>query len=141
MIKSRPGKSKTTSQLIKELDTVFSEFIRLRDCDHQGTVKCFVSSERVWWRDADAAHFVDRAHMATRWSPTNVHACSQHSNRYDPNHKALYRLAMYQYYGGEAVTELEMSGRSYTKHTSAELIEMIAIFNDQVKMLRNLKKL
>jgi hypothetical protein len=121
MIKTRPQKTKTTSQLMKELDTVFSEFIRLRDCDHQGTVKCFVTGDKIWWKEADAAHWRPRQHMGTRWDERNVHACTPDSNRFDPNHLTDYDMAMIRNYSIETMSEIMDASKSIMKWTAAEL--------------------
>jgi len=141
MIKTRPQKTKTTSQLIKELDDIFSLYVRLNEADAYGTVTCFVTGERVYYRDADAAHFIDRAHMATRWDTENVHACTQETNRYDPDHKKKYRLAMVRKYGAGTVESLEVHSRSLMKRTAHELTETIETFKEEVKKLRALKKI
>jgi hypothetical protein len=140
MIKTRPQK-KTTSQLIKELDEVFSLFVRLRDADRQGTVSCFVTGERIYYKDCDAAHFIDRAHMATRWDEMNVHAVTRDSNRYDPGHKEKYRTMMIVKYGLMKVAALDDKGRSLMKHTSHDLLGLIDLYKEEVKKLRALKKI
>lgn len=140
MIKTRPQK-KTTSQLIAELDTVFSQYCRLRDADKQGIVTCFVTGERIYFKDCDAAHFIDRAHMATRWDEMNVHACSRDSNRYDQDHKSKYKLAMIRKYGNLAVVKLEHLGHSLMKFTSAELLEKLVYYRLECEELRALKKI
>lgn len=141
MIKTRPQK-KTTSQLTKELDTVFSEFIRLRDADHNGTVTCFVSGEKVFWNDGcDAAHFCNRQHMDTRWLETNVHACTAYSNRWDPDHLEKYHAKMVARYGPEFTFNLQRRAKSTMKFTSTEIIEKIEFYKEEVKKLRALKKI
>jgi Bacteriophage Lambda NinG protein len=141
MIKTRPQKTKTTSQLIKELDDVFSEFIRLRDCNHQGTVKCFVTGEKVWWRDSDAAHFHPRQHMGTRWDERNVHATTRDTNRYQADHLDMYERVMYVHYSLEILNELHWAAKSAMKFTAFELQEKITHYSEEVKKLRALKKI
>lgn len=141
MIKTRPQKTKTTSKLIKEMDEVFSLFVRLRDADRQGTVSCFVTGERIYYKDCDAAHFIDRAHMATRWEESNVHACTVDSNRYDPDHLEKYEKAMDKAMGHSWVMYLKTQSKMLTKFTAAELQEKIEFYKEEVKKLRALKKI
>jgi len=142
MIKTRPSKSKTTSQLIKELDTVFSEFIRVRDADHDGTVICFVTGEKVFWNDGcDAAHFCNRQHMSTRWDEMNVHACTSTSNRHDTDHLPVYGHKMILKYGPEAFHALLDRRRALTKFTAFELQEKIDHYKEEVRKLRASKKI
>lgn len=132
-------KEKTLSTLIKELDTVFSLFIRARDADNSGTVTCFVSKERVWWRDADAAHFVGRSKMPTRYNEMNVHACSKESNQYDPDHHTKYYKRMDEFYGWRIRQDLEALGNSLQKFTRPELEEMIIEYTEKTKEIRKSK--
>jgi hypothetical protein len=140
MIKTRPQK-KTTSQLIKELDDVFSLFVRLRDSDSQGTVTGFITGERIWWRDCDAAHYCSRQHMATRYDEMNVHACSVDSNRYDQDHLEKYGQALNKKYGWDEVLRLVNKSHQLTKFTAFELQEMIDRYKITVAELRRVKKI
>lgn len=141
MIKTRPQKTKTTSQLIKELDEVFSLFVRARDCDSLGLITCFVSGARVPWKQADAAHYMSRKHMATRFEEYNVHACSIDSNRFDPDHDVKYHTKMVLKYGRELPLQLDNMSKSMVKFTAAELQEKIEFYKEEVKKLRALKNI
>jgi hypothetical protein len=134
-------KEKSLAILTKELDTVFSEFIRLRDADENGTVTCFVSGERIYWRDADAAHYHVRQHMGTRWDEMNVHACSVDSNRYDPDHHEKYEKKMVEKYTLHYVIILGWRSKSLLKPTRSDLEEMIEKYKSKVAELRKLKGL
>ncbi|MBW3545546.1 MAG: recombination protein NinG, partial [Bacteroidetes bacterium] len=70
----KPGKKTDRQKLIAKLDTIFSEFIRLRDSDHQGVCKCITCGDLKHWREMDAGHFVTRENMGTRWEEENVNA-------------------------------------------------------------------
>jgi len=47
MIKVTKSKAKSVAQLTKELDEIFSLFIRYRDSDYLGNVTCFVTGKRL----------------------------------------------------------------------------------------------
>ena len=63
-------KKKTTSQLKKELDKVFSIYIRQKYAK-DGLVECYTCGKRGEWRYLQCGHFVSRSHTATRWSEDN----------------------------------------------------------------------
>jgi Bacteriophage Lambda NinG protein len=65
-------KSESISSLVKELDTVFSLYIRLRYADKEGMVTCYTSGKVVHWRKIQAGHFISRRHYNTRWNEINV---------------------------------------------------------------------
>lgn len=134
-------KEKSLAVLTKELDEVFSLFIRLRDADENGTVTCFVSGERIYYRDADAAHYFVRQHMGTRWDEMNVHACSVDSNRYDPSHHDKYADKMVIRYSAMDFILLKERSKSLAKFTRSDLLEMIEKYKVKVSELRKIKKL
>jgi|SRR5688572_18769833 len=136
-------KQKTTSlpTLIKELDTVFSLFIRLRDADERGTVTCFVTGEKVWWKDSDAAHFIPRGIMPTRYNERNVHACTKESNQFDEHHQAMYEKKMIEAYGHNFVIGLVMESRHLEKFMRHEIEEKIEHYKMQVSKLKKSKGL
>ena len=74
-------------KLIAKLDTVFSEYIRLRDSNKEGICKCITCGEYKHWREMDAGHFISREHMATRWEEENAHAQCPSCNRFKSGSK------------------------------------------------------
>lgn len=56
-------KQKTLSKLKKELDSVFSKFIR------QGATECYTCGGKG---TLQAGHFVSRTYLSTRWDEDNV---------------------------------------------------------------------
>lgn len=62
---------KTTSQLKKELDKIFSIYVRTRDSKN-GFGCCYTCNKRVHIKQAHAGHFVSRQYLATRWQENNV---------------------------------------------------------------------
>lgn len=56
------------------LDEIFSIFIRLRDADVNGNVKCCTCPAMFKWSDGrhiNCGHFMSRRHRATRWEEKN----------------------------------------------------------------------
>src|SRR6187401_1190895 len=98
--KQKKKSNKTDRQkLIVKLDTVFSEFIRLRDSDMQGICKCITSGEFFHWRDCDAGHFITRENMATRWDEQNVNAQGIGDNRFKSGKQFEHGLAIDKKHG------------------------------------------
>lgn len=134
-------KPKSVASLKKELDGIFSAFIRLRDADNSGTVTCFVTGERIFWKDADAAHWIVRAKMATRYDERNVHACSIDSNRFDPDHTQVYSVRLSERYGEGIADELISKASGLQKFTRPEMEGMIMNYKRKVKELKKQKGL
>lgn len=64
-------KKKTTAQLKKDLDKIFSQFVRQSNADENGMVDCYTCSKRLHWKEMQCGHFVSRQHLATRYSEDN----------------------------------------------------------------------
>lgn len=135
-------KEKSLAILENELDDIFSDFIRLRDADERGTVICFVTGEKVFYKDADAAHFQGRGNKQTRYLEDNVHACTRDSNRYDPNHQLQYRYAMIAKYGLKRTEEIEFRAKNdRTKFMRSDYEYMISHYKGEVAKLKREKGL
>ena len=65
-------KKESVSKLKKELDRVFSLYIRQRGADHNGMTHCVTCGYPAHWKEMDAGHYVPRQDLATRWDPRNV---------------------------------------------------------------------
>ena len=134
-------KQKSLATLTKELDSVFALYVKLRDCDESGIVKCFVTGERLWYLDCDAAHFIPRAQMGTRWDEMNVHATSIDTNRFDDNHFTDYWNALNKAYTWGQIKSLQQRGRSLQKYMRHEIQDLIYLYTDKVKELKRVKGL
>ncbi len=75
--KKRPEKLST---LIKKLDKVFSQFIRLRDTDENGNGNCCTCSKNIHYKEGEAGHFRGRGRYSTRWEECNVNMQCHYCN-------------------------------------------------------------
>lgn len=117
------------SKSIKTLDEVFSRYIRRRDCPN-GIGRCISCGALISYDTCDAGHYIGRAHTATRWNETNVHAQCRICNRHKYGNLKAYRRRLVELYGVEAVEELErMKHLTVCLHESdyRELIEYYKI--------------
>jgi hypothetical protein len=64
-------KTKTTSQLKKDLDKVFSIYIRTKYADDNGIVKCYTCPYRDHYKKLQNGHLVSRYFTATRYDERN----------------------------------------------------------------------
>lgn len=106
--KSEPREIVMTKQ--EKADKVFSEWVRQRDANDQGFIKCYCGAY-VHWKDADASHFVSRQHLHTRYDERNVHASCRKCNRFLEGNKEDYSLFLIKKYGPEIFKELNENKR------------------------------
>ena len=69
------AKKPTRSKLIKKLDTVFSQYVRLSNADDRGYCTCVTCGKKGQMEDRrnnQAGHFISRANYSTRWDERNV---------------------------------------------------------------------
>lgn len=68
---TKKPKSKTQAQLKKQLDTIFSIYIRQRDSDQDGIGTCYTCGKRAHWKQLQNGHFISRSYLATRFHEDN----------------------------------------------------------------------
>jgi hypothetical protein len=66
------SKTKKKPNPKKELDRVFSLYIRQSYADSNGYVQCYTCNAQKHWKDMHCGHFVSRSHLATRFDEDNV---------------------------------------------------------------------
>ena len=77
------AKKLTRSKLVKKLDAVFSQYIRLKDADEFGNATCFTCGKVDHWKKLQNGHFQSRKHYATRWDEMNCQVqCVSGCNMY-----------------------------------------------------------
>ena len=83
----------TISKLKKKLEGLFSHYIRRRNADHLGRVKCFTCGIEKHWKEQQAGHFQSRSHHSTRWDEINVQVQCVKCNMYRQGEQ--YKFGMY----------------------------------------------
>jgi hypothetical protein len=66
---------------LKDLDSAFSWFVRLRDTDEFGYGKCCTCPTHVSVTEADCGHFISRGSMTLRYHEWNSHIQCRSCNR------------------------------------------------------------
>lgn len=109
-------KRKTLAQLEKQLDTIFSIYIRERDKHRCVTCGAHAS---------DAGHYISRSNRLLRWDEHNVNAQCRRCNNFLSGNLSVYSMYILNHYGEETLRELHEKSRKTFKPSRAWLIEMI----------------
>ena len=125
---------------IAKLDRVFSEYIRLRDSDKNGYGKCITCGKVIHWKDGDAGHAINRAHMSTRFDEMNVHLQCRHCNRFREGEIVEYSMALVKKYGQARLDILLAKKHFQSKMGDFEANQLIEHYKNLVKALKNAKK-
>jgi hypothetical protein len=127
--------------MVKKLDTVFSQYIRLRASDHRGMGECFTCGSVRHYTEVDAGHFMSRACMITRWDETNVQFQCKRCNGFRSGEQFLFARKLDEVYG-EGTAETMLHNSKFTrKFTRDELETMYYHYKRKVDELRSTKGL
>lgn len=108
-VKNKP-KKKSLSKYKKELDRVFSIFIRERD---EG--QCYTCPNKGEIKKMQAGHFVPRQYLAVRWDEVNVHCQCYACNVLYNGQPSAYAARLEKDYGPGTVEMLEGKRKILTK--------------------------
>lgn len=135
--KSDKPKKRQVSQatLVKKLDKVFSQYIRLRDAFPNGTFRCISCGHIKPFEQADAGHYHSRRHMSTRFDEENVSSECRACNRFSADHLIGYRENLIRKIGIQRFQLLEVKAHSTKKWSCFELEQLIKYYSVLVKKL------
>ena len=117
--KKKP-KAKTRSYYVKQLDSVFSLYIRQSKPN-----VCVTCGKKDDPKNLQNGHFYSRAKYPTRWHEDNCHPQCPRCNVFMKGMYIEYTMFMIDKYGREYVDELKELAYSRKKITTVEIKEMI----------------
>lgn len=124
------------SNLKNQLDTVFSQYIRLRDMIPNTTIfRCISCGMIKPINQADCGHYINRQHMSTRYSEINCNAQCRHCNRFDEGNMQGYRRGLVNKYGETKVTLLESQKYEVRKYSDFEYKALIQHYKKEIKRI------
>lgn len=123
--KKREAKKESKSRLTKDLDKVFSIFIRQR-----GKGKCISCGAQSEWKNMQCGHYIRRSVMNTRWDEDNCHSQCMPCNVFKSGNYPAYTLALMSKYGADIIEELNERSQQIKKWEKDELKEMIKKYSE-----------
>lgn len=126
---------KSKSSLIRTLDTVFSQFTRLRDTI-SGTGRCISCQKVITYDTCDCGHYINRKHMSLRFDEKNCNAQCRSCNRFDEGNIQGYRKGLIEKYGEKEVELLEIKKYNVSNLGIFELETLIKEYKKKVKELK-----
>lgn len=124
---------------IAKLDRVFSEFVRLRDADKNGYVRCISCGKVNHWKEVDCGHYVNRKHLSTRWHEKNCNAQCRACNRFDEGNMLGYHRGLVKKYGEKVIEELDVMRHQTSKLSDFEGQLLIKDYQNKVVDLKKAK--
>jgi len=134
-------KKPTVSSLKKKCWTVFSLYIRTRDCLKTTGCKdwglCVTCGKRYHIKLLQAGHFIPGRHNANLFSEKGTHAQCYNCNINLRGNTLEYRRQIIQMYGDGADTRLEDEAQQIKKFTPQDLIELEGYYKNKIKEIQN----
>lgn len=129
------GKAKTHAKLKKELDAVFSKYIRWYYADANGMVECYTCGQVKPVKEMQAGHFQSRRHTSTRWDTEygNVKPQCVKCNMFAQGEQYLFGQKLKAEIGEQAVDELIALSRKSVKYSKADLEYLIEVYKEKLK--------
>lgn len=116
-------KEKKIAKLKKDLDAVFSQYIRKRDGG-----RCFTCGKIDDVKKMQNGHFVQRHYLATRYDERNNHCQCIGCNLFKNGNMAEYAERLCKKYGPEILEQLNLKKHSLVKYNRAWYEEQIAYY-------------
>ncbi len=126
------AKKLTRSKLVKKLDSVFSQYIRLKDADEFGNATCFTCGKVDHWKKLQNGHFQSRKHYSTRWLEQNCQVQCAGCNVFRYGEQFLFSKYLDEKYGDGTSEELYYKAKETIKLADFELEEMILKYKSLV---------
>jgi hypothetical protein len=123
------------NKLIASLDKVFSEYIRRKDADENGYVRCYTSGKIFHWKDIQCGHFISRRHLSTRWYEKNAKPQSVAENMFNQGNGPVFARRLIEQYGPGILEELEIKKNNVCKMGPFEYRILIKEYQDKIKNL------
>lgn len=101
-------KLKSLSKLKKELDSVFSQYQRIRFADKDGMVRCYTNPNvKMHWTKAHNGHYITRGCLNLRWHLDNSRPQSPGENIWKHGNPIQFRENLVKELGEGGVRYLE----------------------------------
>jgi len=116
------------STLVKNLDTVFSQYIRLRYAKDE-IAECVTCGKKDHYKKLQCGHFMSRRHYSTRWDENNVGVQCYGCNITSQGQQFLFA----KYLGLELAEQMVLKSKQTVKFTDNDLQDMIQHYKDKLK--------
>jgi len=121
---------------LSQLDSTFSKYIRFKESDHRGFVKCCTCPTVKHWKEMQCGHYYSRSHMKTRWDERNAHAQCHECNCIKFGNLDVYSEFMNQKYTTQDIDELwQFVFWRFDGFMQYEIDELTKYYKNKIKQL------
>jgi len=126
---------KTRTKVVKELDRVFSLYIRQRHANLDGFVECVTCGAVKHWKDMDAGHFQSRRKYSTRWDEQNVFPQDKRCNIFNQGEQFIFGKRLDEMFGNGTADKIIQRSNQTIKFSTQELEEKIEYYKLKINQL------
>lgn len=124
------------SKLEKQLDSLFSKYIRLLWADRYGMLYCFTCDDRIHWKKAHAGHFKRRGrHHSLRWNYVNVAPQCYTCNCTKNGMEETFKENLIKGYGADILEYIEKKEKVLFKLSEDWLKSQIVFYSTLVRKM------
>ena len=125
------AKKLTRTKLVKKLDTIFSQYIRLKNSVDE-IATCFTCGKQDHWKKLQNGHFQSRRHYSTRWDETNCQVQCSGCNVFKYGEQFLFSQNLDNKFGQGTARRLHIKAQQTIKLADFELEDMIINYKNFV---------
>ena len=124
-------KKLTRGKIVKKLDSVFSQYIRLKDSVNEMTT-CFTCGKVDHWKKLQNGHFMSRRHYSTRWDETNCQVQCAGCNVFRYGEQYKFSVALDDRYGPGTADKMLQQSKQIVKFSTIDLEDLIIKYKNAV---------
>jgi len=125
------AKKLTRSKVVKKLDAVFSQYIRLRESVNEVST-CFTCGKEDHWKKLQNGHFMSRKHYSTRWDEINCQVQCAGCNVFKYGEQYKFSIELDQKYGSGTADEMLQQSKQIVKYSTMDLEDLIIKYKSLV---------
>lgn len=138
--KVRKGADKTVSALMKELDAVFSRWVRISNSDPEGYASCFTCGFRAHYKKLQNGHYISRYYKKYRFDERNCRVQCSMCNMWKSGDIPAYRMKLIAEIGSAEVESMECDYKELYRLDKDFLCEKIAHYKALLESVDNSEK-
>ena len=129
------AKKRKRSTIVKELDRVFSQYVRMRGANLDGFASCVTCGTVRPWKQLQCGRFMSRRKYSTRWHEVNCQVQCDACNRWNQGEQYAFAKWLDENMGEGTADEMVRLSNTTVKFTDWELQEMIDDYKEKLKDL------
>jgi hypothetical protein len=120
-------KKQSRKTLVKNLDSIFSQYIRKRYAVND-IATCVTCGKKDNWQKLQCGHFMSRSNYSTRWDENNVGVQCYGCNIARSGEQFKFSL----YLGNKLSEEMYLKSKQTVKFADVDLIDLINYYTQKV---------